>query len=85
MKLAAVVAVDPQLRGRQIPAISSSWSSGSTDVVRDAATRVLSTARLAIDRTGPPADPLEQRGDSLAWTPQLATDPNPTRDLRLAG
>ena len=67
-----------------IPYVTS-WSSGSTDVVRDAATRVLSTARLIIDRTGPPADPLEQRSDPLARTRQLGTDHDPTRDLRLAG
>ena len=67
-----------------IPYVTS-WSAGSTDVVRDAATRVLSTARLIIDRIGPPADPLEKRNDPRDRTRQLAADHNPTRDLRLAG
>jgi antirestriction protein ArdC len=70
--------------GYSIPYVTS-WSTGSTEVLRDAATRVLRTARLIIDRTGPPPDPLSQRSDPLARTQQLAAEHDPARDLRLAG
>jgi len=44
------------------------WSAGDTDVLAEAATRVLTTARQIIERSGPTPDPLSRRGEPFART-----------------
>lgn len=68
--------------GYSVPYVAG-WASGDSDVVREAATRVLSTARQIIERAGPPSDPLTRGADPFALTAELT----PERDhgIRLAG
>jgi hypothetical protein len=68
--------------GYSVPYVAG-WASGNADLVRDAATRVLSTARHIIDRAGPPADPLTRRVDPFALTTELTAERE--HDIRLAG
>lgn len=68
--------------GYSVPYVAS-WSSGDSDVVREASTRVLSTARHIIDRAGPPSDPLTRRVDPFIFTAELTTERD--HDIRLAG
>jgi antirestriction protein ArdC len=50
------------------------WANGDLDVLHDAATRVLATARQIIDRAGPPRDPLDTRPTPLGRDQRLAAD-----------
>ncbi len=68
--------------GYSVPYVAS-WASGDSDVVREAATRVLSTARHIIERAGPPTDPMTRRVDPFALTTELTADRD--HDIRLAG
>lgn len=68
--------------GYSVPYVAS-WASGDSDVVREAATRVLSTARQIIERAGPPTDPLTRRVDPFALTTELTAERD--HDIRLAG
>jgi hypothetical protein len=68
--------------GYSVPYVAS-WASGDSDVVREAATRVLSTARQIIERAGPPTDPLSRRVDPFALTTELTAERD--HDIRLAG
>ena len=68
--------------GYSVPYVAG-WASGDRDVIRDAATRVLSTARQIIERAGPPADPLSERPDPFARALRLPADH--AIDIRLAG
>jgi antirestriction protein ArdC len=61
----------------------ASWASGDSDVVREAATRVLSTARHIIERAGAPTDPLIRRVDPFALTTEFTAERD--HDIRLAG
>ena len=58
------------------------WANGDPAVIREAATRVLSTARLIIDRAGPPRDPLTPRVDPFHRS--LAQSTERDIDIRLA-
>lgn len=42
------------------------WASAELEVIQEAATRVLGTARQIIERAGPPRDPLDARANPLA-------------------
>lgn len=53
------------------------WASAELDVIQEAATRVLTTARQIIERAGPPRDPLDARANPLA----LAHDLGAERDV----
>lgn len=55
------------------------WSGGDLDVVGESACRVLATARLIIERGGPPPDPLDARSDPL----RRSFAPVPERDVAL--
>jgi hypothetical protein len=68
--------------GYSVPYVAS-WSAGNSDVVREAAARVLSTARHIIERAGPPSDPLARRADPFALTTELTAERD--HDIRLAG
>ncbi len=68
--------------GYSVPYVAS-WASGDSDVIREAATRVLSTARHIIERAGPPADPLTHRVDPFARTAELTAERD--HDIQLAG
>jgi antirestriction protein ArdC len=68
--------------GYSVPYVAS-WASGHSDVVREAATRVLSTARHIIERAGPPADPQTRRVDPFALAAELTAERG--HDIQLAG
>ena len=68
--------------GYSVPYVAS-WASGDSNVVREAATRVLSTARHIIEQAGPPSDPLTRRVDPFALSSELTAERD--HDIRLAG
>ena len=68
--------------GYSVPYVAS-WASGDSNVVREAATRVLSTARHILEQAGPPSDPLTRRVDPFALTTELTAERD--HDTRLAG
>jgi antirestriction protein ArdC len=68
--------------GYSVPYVAG-WASGDLEVVREAATRVLSTARQIIDCAGPPSEPLTRRVDPFAHTNELTAEHD--HDIQLAG
>lgn len=59
--------------GYSVPYVAG-WAAGNGELVREAATRVLATARLIIERAGTPSAPLASPADPFARAAELTAE-----------